>query len=110
LLNSELDDIETWCQLGFYFADKLRAGVSLQTFNLSSQPTDIQKALEYLEKCWVHWENIVELTVDRYRPMPYVSMGHHEQLWPEFTSFHWSKFLKDVEADIEYVRNIEKNE
>jgi len=109
-LNSELDDIETWCQLGFYFADKLRAGVSLQTFNLSKQPIHKQKALEYLEKCWVHWENIVELTMDRYKPMPYVSMGHHEQLWPEFTSFHWSKFLKDVKADIEYVRNIEKNE
>ncbi|MCK4746584.1 MAG: hypothetical protein KAT15_06105, partial [Bacteroidales bacterium] len=30
-LDSELDDIETWCHLGFYFADKLRAGVSVET-------------------------------------------------------------------------------
>ncbi len=103
-LNSELDDIETWCHLGSYFADKLRAGVALETFNLSGQPTDRQYALEYLEKCLVHWENIVKLTRDRYKPMPYVSMGHHEQRWPDFTSFHWSNFLRDVEADIAYVR------
>ena len=103
-LNSELDDIETWCHLGFYFADKLRAGVALETFNHSSHIPDKQKALEFLEKCLVHWENIIKLTVDRYKPMPYVSMGHHEQIWPDFTSFHWSNFLQEVEADIEYAR------
>jgi len=108
-LNSELDDIETWCHLGFYFADKLRAGVALETFNLAKQPIDKQKALKYLEECLEHWENIVKLTEDNYKPMPYVSMGHQDQRWPEFTSFHWSKFLMEVEADIEYVRNIEQD-
>ena len=105
-LDSELDDIETWCCLGYYFADKLRAGVSVEFFNLTGQPEKKEEALAYLENCFVHWEKIVEMTIDRYNPMPYVSMGHHEPRWPEFTSFHWSRFLEEVEADITYVKNL----
>ncbi len=104
-LVSELADIETWCHLGYYFADKLRAGVSLENYNLFKQEKDRESALAYLEDCLGSWQEVVRLTADRYIPMPYVSMGHHEQRWPEFASFHWSNFLKDVEADIEYLRN-----
>ena len=104
-LISELSDIETWCNLGYYFADKLRAGVYLENYNLAKQEKDKEKAIVHLEQCLESWKEVVRLTVDRYKPMPYVSMGHHEQRWPEFTSFHWSIFLKDVEADIEYVKN-----
>ncbi|MCK5700642.1 MAG: hypothetical protein KAI29_05800, partial [Cyclobacteriaceae bacterium] len=106
-LNSELDDLETWCQLGFYFADKIRAGVSFETYRLSGQAQEKESALKDLEKCVGHWENVIRLTADRYKPMPYVSMGHHEPRWPEFKAFHWKYFLKDVEADIEFVRNAE---
>jgi len=106
-LISELADIETWCHLGYYFADKLRAGVSLENYNLSKQEKEKENAIVHLEKCLDSWKEVVRLTADRYKPMPYVSMGHHEPKWPEFTSFHWSIFTKDVEADIEYVRNIE---
>jgi hypothetical protein len=108
-LISELDDIATWCHLGLYFADKLRAGVALQTFIIKNQSKDKQRALELLEKCLWHWKNVVKLTVDRYQQMPYVSMGHvNEPKWSQaISSFHWSNFLKDVEADIEYVKNIE---
>lgn len=104
-LNSELDDLETWCHLGFYIADKIRAGVSLETFRLTGQEQKKQTALEYLLKCVGHWENVILLTEERYKPMPYVSMGHPEPKWPEFNAFHWKFFLKDVEEDIEYVRN-----
>lgn len=104
-LNSELDDLETWCHLGFYIADKIRAGVSFETYKLTGQEEEKDVALTYLEQCVGHWKNVIRLTVDRYKPMPYVSMGHHEPRWPEFTAFHWKYFLKDVEADIEFVRN-----
>jgi len=105
-LNSELDDLETWCALGNYFADKLQAGVWLKSYMLSKQKKDKDKAVEYLKKCLEHWENIIEMTKNRYKPMPYVSMGHHEQRWPEFKSFHWSNFLQDVKADIEFANNL----
>ena len=51
-------------------------------------------------------EIIIQLTINRYEPMPYVSMGHHEPKWPEFTAFHWNIFLKDVKADIDFVEKI----
>jgi hypothetical protein len=105
-LLSELDDLETWCHLGYYFADKLRAGVSLETYNLGLDPDDRVKALEYLESCVGHWGNVIQLTRDRYRPMPYVSMGHHEQKWPDFKAFHWELFRDDVKADQDYVKNL----
>ena len=104
---SELDDLETWCHLGFYLADKIRAGVSFETFGLTGMKSEKDKSLECLEKCVVHWRNIVSLTEDRYNPMPYVSMGHHEPRWPEFKAFHWKNFLKDVQADIDFVKNAE---
>lgn len=105
-LNSELEDLETWCYLGFYFADKLRAGVSLQMFLLNNNQQEKTKSLEFLEKCTGHWENVIRLTEKRYQPMPYVSMGHHEPRWPEFTAFHWKLFLKDVQQDLHYVMQL----
>ena len=107
-LISELADIQIWCHLGYYFADKLRAGVALEIYNLSNRSKDKEEAIAHLENCLRSWKEVVRLTTDQYKPMPYVSMGHHEPKWPEFTSFHWSNFLEDVEADIEYVINIEK--
>ena len=104
-LNSELDDLETWCHLGFYFANKLRAGVSLETFNLSQNQSEKEKSVEYLEKCLGNWKDVIRLTIDRYEPMPYVSFGHHEPRWPEFKAFHWNVCLKDVEADLNFVKN-----
>jgi hypothetical protein len=106
-LASELDDLETWCHLGYYFADKMRAGVSLEKYNLAGIKENKENALEYLENCAEHWKNIIKLTTDRYMPIPYVSMGHHTQKWPDFKAFHWELFLNDVVADIEYVKNLE---
>jgi hypothetical protein len=103
-LTSELDDLETWCQLGNYFADKLRAGVSLETYRLGGGLRDKDKAIEYLDLCVGHWMEVIRLTKDRYKPMPYVSMGHHEQRWPDFKAFHWELFLDDVRADRDYVK------
>ena len=37
--------------------------------------------------------------------MPYVIMGHHENRWPDFKGFHWKNYTKEVEADIEYIKN-----
>jgi hypothetical protein len=101
-LESELIDIRTWCFLGFYFADKLRAGVALESYMLFGRQADREKGIAHLEACLGWWEEVVLLTSGRYRPMPYVSMGHHEQRWPEFTRFHWSQFQEDVNADLEW--------
>ena len=105
-LESELGDLETWCYLGFYFADKIRAGVSLKFFTETGGEENRQKSLDYLENCLSHWEKIILLTQDRYKPMPYVSFGHHEPRWPDFDSFHWKYFIDDVKYDLNFVENI----
>jgi len=105
-LASALDDLETWCHLGNYFADKLRAGVSLETYMLGNNELDKEKALVYLDLCVEHWKNVISLTINRYKPMPYVSMGHQEQKWPDFKAFHWAFFLDEVKADKDYVKNL----
>ncbi len=98
---SELDDIATWANLGFYFADKLRGGVALVTFRQSKKLDEKKKAVHYMENCVRHWQEVIRLTDSRYVTMPYVSMGHHTPRWPEFTGFHWKHFLKDVTRDVE---------
>lgn len=101
---SELDDIATWANLGLYFADKLRGGVSLATFRESRQSEEKEKAINYLKKCVGHWQEVIHLTDTRYVTMPYVSMGHHQPRWPDFIGYHWKDFLKDVKRDVEIAR------
>ena len=109
-LESELDDLETWCHLGFYFAQKLQAGVALNSYGRSGNSSDKREAIELLERCIVHWKDVIRMTVDRYQPMPYVSMGNNipndGQLWPDFKAFHWKYFLEDVEADLDYAKSL----
>ncbi|MFC1620439.1 hypothetical protein ACFL45_10905 [Candidatus Neomarinimicrobiota bacterium] len=108
-LESELDDVETWCHLGFYLAQKLYAGVALDAYERFGNPEDKQTAVQTLEYCVVHWKNVIRLTDDRYKPMPYVSMGHDEprdgQPWPDFKEYHWKFYLEEVEYDLEFAKN-----
>jgi len=94
----------TWANLDLYFADKLRGGIALATFRESKQSAEKEKAINYLKKCVGHWQEVIHLTDTRYVTMPYVSMGHHQPRWPEFTGFHWKHFLKDVKRDVEIAR------
>jgi hypothetical protein len=103
-LRSEMEDIAVWAHLGHYFADKLTAGVALERFRRSGKEADQKDAIRCLELCVTHWRRIIEHTESRYTDMPYVSMGHPQQRWPDFKSFHWKHFLKDVERDVAFAR------
>jgi hypothetical protein len=105
-LESELDDLETWCHLGFYFSEKLRAGVALESYRNSGKGELKENTVDHLQNCVSHWEDVIRLTSDRYQPMPYVSMGHHDQKWPDFKAFHWELFRNEVQADLDYVKNL----
>jgi hypothetical protein len=105
-LESELDDLETWCFLGSYLADKINAGVALQMYRLTGDETHRQQCIQYLQQGVLHWKEVIRLTEIRYRPMPYVSMGHPDQKWPDFNSFHWMDFLDEVERDVQYVKRL----
>lgn len=104
---SEMEDLKTWCYLGFYFAEKIYAGVALKSFLLTKDKNDQQTSLQHAEKALDNWKKIVDLTENRYGLMPYVMMTHPENKWPDFKGFHWKNYLQEVEYEIEYIKNIE---
>jgi hypothetical protein len=103
---SEIEDFKTWCYLGYYFAEKIYAGVSLKSFMQMKDKNDKKTSLQHAEKALENWKNIVKLTETRYKLMPYVMMTHPENKWPDFKGFHWKNYLKEVEYDIEYIKSI----
>jgi hypothetical protein len=96
-LVSELDDAATWAHLGLYFADKLRAGVALKTFNKTGRADQKENAVKLLEKCISHWSQVVALTKDRYLPTPHVATQNYG---PAFQTFSWEALQPQVELDL----------
>lgn len=100
-LKCELDDLETWAYLSQYLSDKIRAGVALQTFRVSNNEDQHQKAVKLLSDCLNHWKKIVEITSSHYGNVPYLD-DHSIAGSPEndARTFSWSKYLPQVERDI----------
>jgi hypothetical protein len=100
-LVSELDDIATWSYLGLYLADKLRAGVALQNYRQTGNASQKQQAVQLLEKCLAHWDQVITHTRDRYMPTPYVGT----QRWGEkFKEFSWEMLRPQVLRDVDIAR------
>lgn len=104
-LVSELDDIATWSYLGIYFADKLRAGVALQDFRNTGNVEKKKEAIELLENCLNHWDQVIKYTKDRYYPTPHVST---ERYGEEFKAFSWELLRPQVEGDIQIAKESKK--
>jgi hypothetical protein len=107
-LACELDDLETWAHLSSYFSDKLRAGVALQTFKLSGDKSQQQKAIKLLTRCRSHWQKISSLTASHYLEVPYIE-GYNtgDKASKDAQRFSWTKYLPQVERDIRLAREAE---
>ncbi len=90
-LGCEIADLETWANLALYLAQKLRAGVALETFRRTGAPKEKEIAVSLLEVAVRYWENIAAITEKHYREVPYVGGGR----------FSWSKYLEQVRWDVE---------
>lgn len=101
-LASELDDVAVWSYLGLYLADKLRAGVALATYRKTGDTSEKQKAIQWLERGLMHWDQVIEFTEDRYLPVPHVSTRGYGE---EYTHFSWALMRPQVVRDIEIARN-----
>ncbi|MEQ9443726.1 MAG: hypothetical protein RIG62_32100 [Cyclobacteriaceae bacterium] len=97
-LVSELDDVATWSYLGLYLADKLRAGVALETYRTTGDAAEKQKAVDLLGKCLQHWDQVIAFTKDRYLPTPHVSTQHYGD---EYQAFSWEQLRPQVIRDIQ---------
>jgi hypothetical protein len=97
----ELDDLETWAHLSSYFAHKLKAGVALQTFRVSKDVTQQQKAVAFLTRALEEWRKVAQITSGHYKEVPYIddhSTGG--SAYKDALLFSWSKYLPQVERDI----------
>jgi hypothetical protein len=100
-LVSELDDAAVGSHLGLYLAAKLRAGVALETYRQTGELAQKKKAIQILDAGLGHWDQVVALTKDRYRPTPHVSTQNYG---PEYTHFSWEELRPQVERDIQIAR------
>lgn len=91
-LECELNDIETWCAYGNYFAEKLRGGVALATARAKNDVNEQAIAVSALERALVHWKHLAELS-EKFNQLPILSNSK--------TPFSWSSLTPAVENDIE---------
>lgn len=99
-LACERDDLETWSYLSRNFADKLRAGVALQTFRLTGQKSGKRKAVHLLRRCLDHWERISAITGGHYHAVPYIDHPGQGNAHKDAETFAWKKYLPQVKRDI----------
>lgn len=100
-LACELADLETWAYLSAYFADKLRAGVALQTYRLSGEKSQQAQAIALLNKCLSHWQRVSDITAGHYREVPYIEGNvFGGNAYKDAQRFSWTKYLPQVERDI----------
>jgi len=104
-LSCELDDLETWAYLSFYFADKLRAGVALQNLRLSQSKQQQEEAVKLLTNCLSYWKKVSEITSAHYKEVPYLERYQSGlNAFKDARTFSWIKYLLQVERDIKIAK------
>lgn len=93
VLQSEVDDVIAWSHLGFYFARKILAAVAV-----NQQKGSL--AISLMEEAKLHWEALVEVTQNHYQA---------SDLAITETCFHWANYSERVEAEIQLLKDREKN-
>jgi len=96
---AELTDCHAWAHLSLYFAEKIRGGVALQRFRESRDTGHQKEAIAHLEQAVGHWKALIRVTEPAYREVPLIHLEKHKD-----GRFHWSRFLPDVERDVEIAR------
>ncbi len=99
VLALEIADVRAWALLSLYFADKLRAGVALETFRRGKEPGEKARAIALLEKAAGHWDALVGVTRPVYPEVPLVHLKNRK--------FSWAAFRDQVARDLEIARKAE---
>jgi hypothetical protein len=95
-LECEIMDVQAWSYQGFYFAQKLRAAVALETYRVSGDQGKKEEAVALLKSAKWHYQKLIEVTL-HHQPISMVQLGGE--------LFHWKLFLDQVERDITVAEN-----
>jgi hypothetical protein len=98
----EIEDVQAWAYLSLYFADKLRAGVALETFRKTKAKEQQTKSIVLLESAAGLWAKLVEVTKQHYNPIPAVQLSR-SQSNPNAV-FSWQRYSDQVKRDIQIAK------
>ena len=93
-LECELLDLETWANLGLYLAEKLRAGVALETFRRTGAEPEKAGAVDHLTKAAACWRRAADIADSHLHESPNMPAG----------VFSWRRFVPEVDRDIDLAR------
>ncbi|QNL51906.1 hypothetical protein H8S90_10180 [Olivibacter sp. SDN3] len=105
-LLSEVQDLAVWSYLGLYLSDKIRAATAAHRYQISGDSREKRQALQYIDKCQQHWDEVIRLTKHRYRAVPHVSTENYDH---HFQAFSWELMRPHVLDDIEWVKALTYN-
>src|SRR5690606_10976060 len=103
----EVADIITWSYMGLYLAEKIKAGIALETFRQDGDSEKQQLAIKHLEEGLTYWDNIIDITRPIYNDMPLVHYSEQDgKTWQEndHLRFHWALLRDNVLKDIEMAK------
>lgn len=104
----EVADIQTWANLGLYFAQKLKGAVALQKYRVKGNEADKIAAVKHLENALYYWDIVVAITNPIYNDMPLTHFseqnGNRSRIHDSLR-FHWRILRPEVEKDIEIAKN-----
>ena len=90
--------MKAWAYLSLYFADKLRAGVALETFRQTKKKEEQSKSVSLLKKASSHWDKLVDVTKQHYNSVPAVQLSRSEQ--GNDAVFSWEQYRDQAMRDI----------
>lgn len=103
-LQYEVSDIKTWACLGLYFSKKLRSAIGYKKYLNTGEKTELQNAIQWLEKATENWKQVVQLTEPVYQPMPLMHYTHNGGN----KYFHWSVVENEVIMELNQLKNLEQ--
>ena len=104
----EVADIKAWANIGLHFAEKLRAGIALQTYRVKGGDQNKLAAVRHLENALKFWDVVISITRPIYNDMPLVHYSEQNGVRSkenERLVFHWEKLRPYVVKDIETIKN-----
>ena len=84
ILKNVRSAVETWANLGLFFAEKIRAAVALQTYRTTGSDDFKEHAVTSLKSALHYWNRIIEITEPLYKDYPLVQYSEQDgKSWKE---------------------------
>jgi hypothetical protein len=104
----EVVDVKTWANLGLHLAEKLKGAIALQTYRLTGDEKNKEKAIEHLQNALAYWDEVIKITRPIYKDMPLTHYNHNFFDANDANLFHWALIRDEVAKDIDIAKESRK--